>query len=178
MSKAPSTTDGKESSLRVAWAPWRMSYIERGRPEGCIFCFDGDVPTRDLVLAVGDAWVVMLNRFPYNNGHLLVAPRQHASSIQDLPDQTYGALMQTVRASMAILDTVLAPQGMNVGINLGTTAGAGIADHLHWHIVPRWDGDTNYMPVIAEVKVLPQHLQASYERLRPHFDTWVAENKV
>jgi ATP adenylyltransferase len=164
--------------MQVAWAPWRMSYIERGNPKQCIFCLDGDGSRRDLVLVAGSSGVVMLNMFPYNNGHLLVAPRQHAASLAELADHAYGALMQMVRASVDIVGRVLAPQGMNVGINLGAAAGAGIVDHLHWHIVPRWDGDTNYMPVIAEVKVLPQHLQDSYDRLRPHFDDWVAKSNA
>jgi ATP adenylyltransferase len=155
-----------------------MSYIERGRPEQCIFCRHEGASQRDLVLAVGSSWVVMLNMFPYNNGHLLVAPRQHAACLAELADHAYGTLMQAVRASIDIVERVLAPQGMNVGINLGATAGAGIADHLHWHIVPRWDGDTNYMPVIAEVKVLPQHLQDSYDRLRPHFDDWMGKGSA
>lgn len=178
MSKDRSTTSGGDADMRVAWAPWRMSYIERGRPEQCIFCRHEGASQRDLVLAVGSSWVVMLNMFPYNNGHLLVAPRQHAACLAELADHAYGALMQAVRASIDIVERVLAPQGMNVGINLGATAGAGIADHLHWHIVPRWDGDTNYMPVIAEVKVLPQHLQDSYDRLRPHFDDWMGKGSA
>jgi ATP adenylyltransferase len=163
---------------QVAWAPWRMSYIERGKTDGCIFCRAGAKQRKDLVLAVEPAHVVMLNMFPYNNGHLLIAPRQHVARLGDLTPDDYGALMNAVRGSIEIIERVLTPQGMNVGVNLGETAGAGIADHLHWHIVPRWNGDTNYMPVIAEVKVLPQHLQDSYDRLRPHFDAWAAERRA
>jgi ATP adenylyltransferase len=160
--------------MQVMWAPWRMRYIEGTRPGQCIFCIDPAAPREDLILAVDDDGVVMLNRFPYNNGHLLIAPRRHVASLGGLSTVEYAALMTRVRASIEILERVLKPQGLNVGINLGATAGAGITDHLHWHAVPRWEGDTNYMPVIAEVKVLPQHLQDGYERLRPHFQGWPA----
>jgi len=163
--------------MQVTWAPWRMSYIERRRPEECIFCVD-DEPQQDLVLAVDQAMVAMLNMYPYNNGHVMVAPRQHVARLGDLSREAYAALMDALLTSIDIVERVFKPQGMNVGINLGEPAGAGIADHLHWHVVPRWNGDTNYMPVIAEVKVLPQHLRDSYDRLRPHFDAWLAKRSV
>jgi ATP adenylyltransferase len=164
--------------MEVMWAPWRMAYIGRGRPEHCIFCVADHDPERDLVLAVRPAAVVMLNLFPYNNGHLLVAPRRHVARLGDLTQEEFGGLMDVLRGSVGILERVLKPQGMNVGINLGATAGAGIADHLHWHAVPRWDGDTNFMPVVGEVKVLPQHLQASHAELRRHFDEWVTQRAI
>ena len=160
--------------MKVAWAPWRMTYIERGRPEECIFCV-GDGGREDLLLAADETMVVMLNRFPYNNGHLMVAPREHVARLGDLAREKYLALMDALLASIDIVERVFKPQGVNVGINIGAPAGAGIEDHLHWHVVPRWNGDTNYMPVIAEVKVLPQHLGDSYDRLRPHFDAWLAK---
>ncbi len=160
--------------MQVIWAPWRMRYIEGGRSDRCIFCIDPAAPPQDLILAVDDGGVVMMNRFPYNNGHLLIAPRRHVARLSDLRAGEYAALMECVRGSIEILERELKPQGFNVGINIGATAGAGITDHLHWHAVPRWDGDTNYMPVIGEVKVLPQHLQDGYERLRPYFQGWLA----
>ena len=160
--------------MKVAWAPWRMTYIERGRPEECIFCVD-DEEREDLVLAADETMVAMLNMFPYNNGHLMVAPREHVASLRDLAPDKYVALMDALLGSIDIVERVFKPQGVNVGINIGAPAGAGIEDHLHWHVVPRWNGDTNYMPVIAEVKVLPQHLRDSYDRLRPHFDAWLAK---
>jgi ATP adenylyltransferase len=153
-----------------------MDYIERGRPQECIFCVD-DESQGDLVLAVDETMVTMLNRFPYNNGHLMVAPREHVARLASLSRETYVALMDALLGSIGIIERVFKPQGMNVGINIGASAGAGIEDHLHWHVVPRWDGDTNYMPVIAEVKVLPQHLEDTYERLRPYFDAWLAERR-
>lgn len=164
--------------MEVIWAPWRMSYIERVHDGECIFCIGAERPKRDYVLVVGDNGVVMLNMFPYNNGHLLIAPRRHLGRLGDLRPEEYAALMDLVLASIGIIERVLSPQGMNVGINLGATAGAGIADHLHWHVVPRWDGDTNYMPVVGQVKVLPQHLQDSYERLRPHFVAEISGQNV
>ena len=160
--------------MKVAWAPWRMTYIERGRPEECIFCVDGE-RQGDLVLAADETMVVMLNMFPYNNGHLMVAPREHVARLGDLARDKYVALMDALLGSIDIVERVFKPQGVNVGINIGAPAGAGIEDHLHWHVVPRWNGDTNYMPVIAEVKVLPQHLRDSYDRLRPHFEAWLAK---
>lgn len=162
--------------MKLAWAPWRMTYIESERPEQCIFCLDGK-PEGDLVLAADDSMVAMLNMFPYNNGHLMVAPREHVARLGDLSREKYAALMDALRGSIQIIERVFRPEGMNVGINIGAPAGAGIEDHLHWHVVPRWNGDTNYMPVIAEVKVLPQHLRESYDRLRPHFDAWLKERE-
>jgi ATP adenylyltransferase len=142
-----------------------------GGGTGCIFC---DLPRQDdlresLVLAADDHSVVLLNRYPYNNGHLMVAPRRHAADPGDLDAASYDALMESLRGAIAVVRRVLKPDGMNVGANLGAVAGAGIEAHLHWHVVPRWAGDTNFMPVIADVKVMPQHLLASYDQLRPHF---------
>ena len=160
--------------MRVAWAPWRMSYIRGERASGCIFCVGESAGERELVLAASASTVVMRNKCPYNNGHLLIAPRQHVRSLADLSTQHYAALMDAVLAGIGIVERVLGPDGLNVGINLGAAAGAGIADHVHWHIVPRWSGDTNYMPVLADVKVLPEHLTESAARLRPHFESWLA----
>jgi ATP adenylyltransferase len=157
----------------VLWAPWRMTYIDsaRGEPEVCIFC---DRPARgdrreNLVLHA-DEWVsVMLNRYPYNSGHLMVSPRSHTADFSALGREEFAALMEKFRAATAILREALSPDGMNVGANLGKVAGAGFDAHLHWHIVPRWNGDTNFMPVVADVKVMPQHLLETYDRLAPRF---------
>jgi|SRR5581483_1723951 len=149
-----------------------MAYVGADRaPSGCIFCElprAGDA-RENLVLEAGPDAVVMLNRFPYNNGHLMVAPRRHTGDLAELSDGEYRGLMDRLRAAVAIVQRVLTPDAMNVGANLGRDAGAGIADHLHWHVVPRWAGDTNFMPVIGDVKVMPQHLLASWDQLRPHF---------
>ncbi len=157
--------------MEVLWAPWRMAYILGGKEPECIFCTKpaaGD-QREALVLARTLHSVLMLNRFPYANGHLMVAPRRHTADLGALPPAEHEDLCEALRRSMALIDRELRPDGMNVGMNLGAAAGAGIADHLHWHIVPRWIGDTSYMPLIGEVRVIPEHLESLYDRLRPAF---------
>jgi ATP adenylyltransferase len=114
--------------------------------------------------------MVMMNRFPYNNGHLLVAPWKHTASLDGLKDEELFDLVRTVRWSVAVLRETMSPDGFNVGLNLGAVAGAGVEDHVHFHIVPRWNGDTSFMTVLAEVRVIPEHLQQIYERLLPYFE--------
>lgn len=148
-----------------------MAYIGGAKDPGCIFC---DHPRaadarEALVLAKPADSVVMLNRYPYANGHLMVAPRRHTADLADLAAPAYVNLMEALRRSVALLERELRPEGMNVGLNLGVAGGAGIADHLHWHIVPRWVGDTNYMPLIGGVRVMPEHLEAVFDRLRDAF---------
>ena len=158
--------------MPVLWAPWRMAYIAGPKDSGCFFCSVPDHPDQwidGLVLDATPTVLVMMNRFPYANGHVMVAPRTHTGDLQNLSAEQFVAVMETVRRSARILETVFKPDGMNIGINLGRAAGAGVADHLHWHLVPRWLGDTNFMPMIGEVRVIPEHLTATYERLRPHF---------
>ena len=154
------------------WAPWRMELILGEKPKGCIFCaFPAETNDREhLVLGRSARSFVMLNKFPYNNGHLLVLPRQHGGELTALADDAYADLQALLRASVAILQAAYSPNAMNVGMNLGAAAGAGIAEHLHWHVVPRWAGDNNFMPVIAETRVISEHLMASYDKLRPLFD--------
>jgi ATP adenylyltransferase len=161
----------EEKEVQVLWAPWRMRYIEEGQPSGCIFCTATDEATlrSALVLGVTPHARVMLNKYPYNNGHLMVAPHRHTAVLTELPEEEFAGLMALVRRAVTVVQTALHPQGINVGLNLGTCAGAGVADHLHWHVVPRWVGDTNFMPVVASVRVMPQHLRESYDRLRPYF---------
>jgi ATP adenylyltransferase len=138
-----------------------------------VFCAatSGD-PRERLLLGTTPGSVVMLNRYPYQNGHLMVAPRRHTASLPDLPATEHADLTETLRRALASLGEAFSPDGFNVGMNLGRAAGAGFADHLHWHIVPRWSGDTNFMPLLADVRVMPQHLLDTYERLRPAF-TWL-----
>ena len=158
--------------MQQLWAPWRMAYIDDGAKEpGCIFCTkyrQGDLKA-GLVLAHSRYTVVMMNKYPYNNGHLLVAPKHHENSLANLTPEEYSDLSEVLRRAIEITKQVYHPGGVNVGMNLGKCAGAGIDDHLHWHIVPRCDGDTNFMPVVAETRVMPQHLADSYDRLAPHF---------
>jgi ATP adenylyltransferase len=158
--------------VRQLWAPWRMVYIEHGdKDEGCIFCTNPrhPDPREALVLSQTKHSLVMLNKYPYNNGHLLLAPKRHERQLEDLPEDEHADLQETLRRSLAIVRAVLNPGGINVGMNLGKCAGAGVENHLHWHVVPRWEGDTNFMPVVSETRVMPQHLLDSYDRLEPHF---------
>jgi ATP adenylyltransferase len=156
--------------VQVVWAPWRMTYVTDKVQHGCIFCaaLEGDRRER-LVLGATPASLVMLNRYPYQVGHLMVAPRRHTADLPGLPPDEHADLAETLRRALATLGQVYKPDGFNMGMNLGTVAGAGVVDHLHWHIVPRWNGDTNFMPVLADTKVMPQHLVETYDRLRPAF---------
>jgi ATP adenylyltransferase len=158
--------------MQVLWAPWRMDYILSENKEGsCIFCPGEDRNTDEgrLILYVGSMTMVVMNRFPYINGHLLVAPVKHAPDFEGLSDEESLTLLQTIRKSIDILKTVMNPEGFNVGLNLGKVAGAGVKEHLHFHIVPRWNGDTNYMTVLGDVRVIPEHIEETYRRLRTHF---------
>lgn len=156
------------------WAAWRMAYIEqgakpkRGRKERCLFCRQGEArpSAKNLVLATSPLVVVMLNLYPYNIGHVLLAPRKHRASLADLTEAEtleLGAWLGRVERG---LRKEYRPHGLNIGMNLGRVAGAGVLGHLHWHVVPRWNGDTNFMPVTADTKVLPEALDRTYARLR------------
>jgi ATP adenylyltransferase len=163
--------------MKQLWAPWRMTYIEDGaKEEGCIFCtkFQSQDLRGALVLSQTTHTAVMLNKYPYNNGHLLLAPKRHENNLASLSTEEYIDLSETLRRSIQVVREVFNPGGVNVGMNLGKCAGAGIEDHLHWHIVPRWEGDTNFMPVIGDTRVMPQHLLHSYDRLQPHFQNLFA----
>jgi len=150
-----------------------MEYIraaKRGEePEGCIFCAIRDGADDERVLARDDLAYVVLNRFPYNPGHLLVVPSRHVGELEALEDAEHAALMAMLARSIGALRAASEPQGFNVGMNLGRPAGAGIPDHLHWHLVPRWSGDTNFMPVVGETRVLPQLIEQTREALAPYF---------
>ena len=158
--------------MKVLWAPWRMEYILSGKEEaGCIFC-PGDNRSQDqarLILFVGSLTLVIMNRFPYINGHLLVAPVRHVPDLESLTEKETLDLLLMVRRSIEVLKKVMRPEGFNVGLNLGSVAGAGVEAHLHFHIVPRWNGDTNYMSVLGEVRVIPEHIVETYGKLLPHF---------
>jgi ATP adenylyltransferase len=158
--------------MEVLWAPWRMAYVGTApRDDGCIFCRALESDPRDrLLLGASPLSLVVLNRYPYASGHLMVAPRRHTASLDELPADEYGDLMETLRRAQRTLGEAVHAEGFNLGINLGASAGAGMKDHLHWHVVPRWTGDTNFMPLLADVRVMPEHLLATYDRLRPAFD--------
>lgn len=149
-----------------------MEYIMNNQKESaCIFCppFQKDLKER-LILFRGEATLVIMNKFPYNNGHLLVAPMRHVPDLDTLSTPELAGLLGMVRQSVSILKQVFNPEGFNVGLNLGRVAGAGIADHLHFHIVPRWNGDTNFMAVVGDLRVIPEHLDQTYDRLAVYFE--------
>lgn len=154
--------------METMWAPWRMEYILAEKEDRCIFC-DALSQSDDLTLFKGSDTMVMMNKFPYINGHLLVAPVRHLSGLDQLSKDEKGEILATVDRSVEILKQVMNPDGFNVGLNLGKVAGAGVEEHLHFHIVPRWFGDTNALTVFADVRVIPEHLKTTYDNLKPHF---------
>jgi len=149
-----------------------MAYITQDPRPGCLFCraiADPNDPDSELVVWRPDGAIVMLNKFPYNPGHVMVAPAAHKGDLADLDDAESATLMSALRRTIHVLRETLKPEGFNVGANLGRVAGAGIPDHVHFHVVPRWNGDTNFMPVLSEVKVVNEHLQQTAEKLRQAF---------
>ena len=157
--------------MDTLWAPWRIGYIKEDKPSGCIFC-DKAAQSDDaanLIVHRGTACFVILNLYPYNNGHLMVVPYRHTPGIEDLATETLTELMTLTQRSWAVLREAIHPTGFNIGINQGTPAGAGVADHVHLHVVPRWVGDTNFMPVIADTLVIPQSLRSSYDLIHRGF---------
>ena len=155
------------------WAPWRYEYIKSNASENddsCLFCrviSEGD-DEKNLIIYRGRNAYIMLNRYPYNNGHLMIVPYNHLSEIYMLNDDEMLEVMKLSSLSVKVLRNEFSPEGFNIGLNLGKIAGAGIDEHLHIHIVPRWKGDTNFMPVIADTKVIPEALKDTYRRLREH----------
>ncbi len=161
--------------MDALWSPWRMEYLEAARDapaEGCVFCelLEGGDAGGDRVLARDDLAFVTLAKYPYNPGHLLILPVRHTGDPEDLSEEEESAIGRMLRRSLRALREAADPQGFNVGVNLGRVAGAGIPEHLHWHVVPRWGGDTNFMPVVGQTRVLPELLQETFAKLRPRFD--------
>ncbi len=157
----------------VLWAPWRMEYILSTKGGPCIFCdyasADPATYRSKLVLIVTEHALVCLNKYPFAASHLLVVPRRHAATLEELPEEEYDATFRLLGQAVTRLKKATQCRGINVGMNLGEAAGAGIAEHLHAHLVPRWPGDTNFMPVVADVRVMPEHLDDSWKRLAPLF---------
>ena len=153
------------------WAPWRLSYVATAKApsagDPCFLCagLADDDDRKHLIVVRTPLSVVVLNRFPYNNGHLLVAPRRHEGRLEELTADELLETMESLRRMVAVLDDSMHPNGYNIGLNIGHAAGAGLPGHLHWHIVPRWHGDTNFMPVLSDVKVIVQSLDALYDML-------------
>ncbi len=158
-------------SIKHLWAPWRMEFIKDPKKAGCVFC---DLPKenddkKNLILHRGEKAYVILNKYPYNNGHLMIVPYRHEKDFDSLVPDEGNELFGLAQKAYGVLRTALSPEGYNLGMNLGVSGGAGIRDHLHLHIVPRWNGDTNFMPVLADVKSVPQHLSTSYDELETGF---------
>ena len=158
------------------WAPWRLEYIKQADDQpGCVFCEEaaGKLdPDASLLVHAGEGAIALLNKYPYSSGHLMVAPRRHLADVSELTAEEVLEIHRLAVAAVAVLGDVYGPAGFNLGWNLGHAAGAGIADHVHQHVVPRWAGDTNFMPVLADVKVIPEHLRETRDRLR---DAWVSD---
>ena len=168
--------------MNTLWTPWRMDYIlgKEGREPGCIFDCSLDKPfdKEGLILSRDKLVVSLLNRFPYANGHLLIAPARHTGELSDLSPEESSALMEQIRNSVAILEKHLQPDGFNVGLNLGSVAGAGLAEHLHFHVVPRWNGDHNFMTVVSEIRTIPQHIELTFDMLLADFQNLIQQNSL
>ena len=158
--------------MKSLFAPWRLPYLKGKKPDHCIFCVGK--PADDsgrYILHRSRSTFVIMNAYPYSNGHLMVAPYEHAADLQALSSAALGELMSTTKLAIGVLQSVYKPQGFNVGINVGKAAGAGIEEHLHVHIVPRWNGDTNFMTTTGNVRVIPEDLRHAYDQLLPEFRT-------
>ena len=166
----------KKKPRENIWAPWRIEYILGTKDEqknSCIFCdrYPQKDDRRNLILHRGEKVFVIMNRFPYNSGHLMVVPYRHSGNILDLEDGENREIMSVIQLSIQVLHEVMLPDGFNVGMNLGRVSGAGVENHLHFHIVPRWNGDTNFMPVISDTKVVSEALDRTYDKLLAVFDS-------
>ncbi|MCK5235399.1 MAG: HIT domain-containing protein [Deltaproteobacteria bacterium] len=161
--------------MKRLWAPWRMEYVSSVGEDGgsggeCIFCVAvKNDPDESLLLHKGKHSTVLLNKFPYNTAHVLISPIRHTAEVESLSVEESEETLRLIQHTVKVIKKELAPDGFNIGMNLGGSAGAGIADHLHWHVVPRWSGDTNFMPVLDDVRVMPEHIKSTLARLRPHF---------
>lgn len=153
------------------WAPWRMEYIKQGNAGECIFCVlpRKNEDEKHYILYQGPLCFVIMNIFPYSNGHLMVSPYSHINCITKLSEPERNEMAKLTQKCVELLRTIYSPDGFNIGVNLGKSAGAGFDEHIHTHIVPRWQGDTNFMPVVGATKVHPEHIQTTYEKLRPFF---------
>jgi len=157
--------------MKQIWAPWRIKYIQMGKVEGCFLCEkprqDSDV--KNYILHRGEKNFIILNNYPYNPGHLMIAPYRHVATMEELTKKELHEHFEIVSRSLKVLRQVFNPGGFNIGINMGKVAGAGLEEHVHTHIVPRWQGDTNFMPVLSDVRVVPEALAETYEKLKGKF---------
>ena len=157
-------------SIEQLWAPWRLAYVAKDSAapkDDCFICsgLAQDDDRKNYIVQRGAESVVMLNKYPYNNGHLLIAPKAHKGRLDELTSAELLDINENVRHMVGVLEKAMKADGFNIGVNLGKAAGAGLPGHLHWHIVPRWNGDTNFMPVVADVRVIVQSLDALYDLL-------------
>jgi ATP adenylyltransferase len=167
--------------VKRLWSPWRMAYVSAEKQAGCVFCDIQEETGTDqdaLILFRGEHAMVVMNKYPYSNGHLMVVPYLHTDTPTALDDDALLEMMKLVNESITILQETLRADGFNVGMNLGASAGAGIEQHIHMHIVPRWTGDTNFMSVFSDTRVICEALDDSYCRLKPHFDALSSEPNV
>ena len=158
--------------MKRIWAPWRMEYIANDKSDGCVLCVSSEQENDrgKLILHRSGYSYVMMNRYPYTNGHLMIAPYRHTADMNELSDDEMLDLFTTLRLCRNVLQKIATPQGFNVGINLGKAAGAGVNEHMHIHIVPRWNGDTNFMTVISDIRIMPENLLGTYDKLLPGFN--------
>lgn len=154
--------------MKKMWAPWRSEFIYKRKRNGCIFCkaLKSRLEQKKYIVKISEYSFAMLNIYPYNNGHLMVAPKTHKGKLENLDKEQLTDLMQLTQKCVKLLDKAIKPKGFNIGINIGKIAGAGFPGHLHIHIVPRWEGDTNFMPVLAKTKVMSESLSSLYRRLK------------
>ena len=157
--------------MKQVWAPWRIDYILSKKPKKCFLCIDKQKGSKKnkFILAETRHCLVILNKYPYSAGHLMVIPRKHVADLDGLTQEECAEFFLLVRAAASALKKALRPDGLNMGANLGKAAGAGADDHFHFHIVARWNGDHNFMPVLGSAMVIPEYLEATYKRLLPHF---------
>jgi ATP adenylyltransferase len=154
------------------WSPWRMEYLEdNNKEDGCVFCIAQEIQdsAENLIAYRGERAYVILNRYPYTSGHIMVNPFEHVSTLEDLDPETRAEMMELTSRCTTVLRGIYRPQGFNVGINMGEAAGAGVLGHVHIHIVPRWNGDTNFMSTLGQTRVLPEALEDTYERIKNGF---------
>lgn len=161
--------------MQTIWAPWRLSYIEKPSKDGGASCIFVDLPAenddrKNTILYRGEHSFVLLNAYPYTSGHLMIAPYRHTAELTELGDAALLEINQLLGKAVGWLRKAYKPEGFNIGVNLGSAAGAGIPSHIHWHVVPRWTGDTNYMTTVGDVRVLPQSLEDTYDRIRAIID--------
>jgi len=170
----------EESGVKKLWAPWRLRYLEgEGKEDGCVFCnkpkLDSSNDKASLILYRGEHNYIIMNLFPYNNGHVMVVPYKHTGDFCELNDAEMLEMMQLSQLVLKVFKRVFNPEGFNTGFNLGKAAGAGIRQHLHFHVLPRWTGDTNFMPVLGETRVISEHIFDTYDKLKAAFDLEAGE---